>query len=372
MGTTIIRHLEKNSPELDTVSNPDNPDSAFTASLNGSHVRLDVAVRLAPVSIAKPWGREIWYTGIEARGESQVLTESGQLGLSQYLELAPHQLCRNLPLTLLKILEPSPQPVMGDLYFELHEEKQEVYVVTHIDRAAWPEGKGRIRLGMNQTARRAHGDDLTFRTAYLNAVKAYEKVRRKIDEQAAPPAPELAAREATLRQAMEAFTELRTVAIGDVVVVPAGLPHALQHGVRVIEFQTPTYERNIISFAQKVLTQDHWDSEQAIARMRLEPPAETEIRPVATGIDQVTGLKGLGMWRVCLAPGATMQLPDHPSYAICMVTAGALKLGPLMLEAEQAAFVPGWLLHERRRQASTTVTNPTDVKATVLIAAADL
>lgn len=67
-----------------------------------------------------------------------------------------------------------------------------------------------------------------------------------------------------------------------------------------------------------------------------------------------------------------MQLPNHPSYAICMVAAGRLKLGPLLLEAEQAAFVPGWLLQERRAQASTTVTNPTDIQAIMLIAAADL
>jgi hypothetical protein len=354
------------------VPKPQNPDSALGATLNGSHIRLDVAVRLAPVSIAKPWGREVWYTGIEARGESQVLTESGALGLSQYLELAPDRLCGNLPLTLLKILEPNPQPVVGDLYFELHDEKQEVYIVTHIDPAAWPEGKGRIRLGMSQIARKAYANDQAFRAAYLQAVKAYEKVRRKIDEQNGTPAPELAAREVKLRQAMDAFTELRAVAVGDIVVVPTGLPHALQHGVRVIEFQTPTYERNIISFAQKVLTQDHWDSERAIARMRLDPPVATEIRPLATSIDEVTGLKGLGMWRIRLAPGETMHLPDHPSYAICMVAAGMLKLGPLVLEAEQAAFVPGWLLDKRRTLASTTVANPTDVEAIILIAAADL
>ncbi len=354
------------------MPNLQDPDSDFTATLNGNHVRLDVPIRLMPVSIAKPWGREIWYTGIEARGESQVLTDSGPLNLSQYLQLAPDRVCGNLPLTLLKILEPDPQPVTGDLYFELHEEKEEVYVVTEIDRTAWPEGNGQIRLGMSQTARRGHRNDPDFRAAYLKAVKAYEKVRRTIDEQESAPAPEVAAREVELRKAMEAFTEVRSVATGDVIVVPTRLPHALQHGVRVIEFQTPTYERNIISFAQKVLTQDHWDSEKAIERMRLDAPAKAEIRTLASGIEAVAGLKGLGVWRICLGRGATMQLPPHPSYAICMVVTGTVNLGPLMLEAEQAALVPGWLLHEPGAKTSSTVTNPTDVEAIMLIAAADL
>lgn len=354
------------------MPNPQDTDSDFTATLNGSNVRLDVPVRLVPISIAKPWGREIWYTGIEARGESQVLTDSGPVNLSEYLQLAPDSLCGNLPLTLLKILEPDSQPVTGDLYFELHDEKEEIYVVTDIDPSVWPGGTGQIRLGMSQTARRAHGDDLAFRAAFLQAVKAYEKVRRRIDEEESEPAPEVAAREVELRKTMEAFTEARSVATGDVIVVPTKLPHALQHGVRVIELQTPTYERSIISFAQKVLTQDHWDSEKAIARMRLDAPAEAEIRTLASGIEEVAGLSGLGVWRVRLDPGVTMKLPHHPSYAICMVVAGTVKIGTLMLEAEQAALVPGRLLHGPRTEISPTITNLADAEAIMLIAAADL
>jgi hypothetical protein len=340
--------------------------------VGGTCVRLDVPAPLLPVTIEKPWGREIWFTAIEARGESRVLTDAGPLPLSQYLGLAPDQLCGNRMLTLLKILDPDPQPVLGDLYFELHEEKQEVYVVHHVDPSAWPEGSGRIRLGMNQTARRRHGDDRAFRAAYLQAVKAYENVRRAIDGQKDPPAPEVTALEARLRGAMDAFTALHRVSVGDIIVVPTGLPHALQHGVRVIEWQTPTYERKIISFSQKVVTQNHWDSARAIAQMRLDGPAETAFKAVGPGIEAVTGLDDLGLWRVRLAPGASMQLPDHPSYVICMVADGSLSLGSLPLAAQQAAFVPGCLLRKPLITTSTTITNSSDTQATMLIAAADL
>src|SRR5690625_7657891 len=45
---------------------------------------------------------------------------------------------------------PLPVEVVGDLYFELHEEKREVYVVTSIDPQAWPEGIGAIRYGRSE------------------------------------------------------------------------------------------------------------------------------------------------------------------------------------------------------------------------------
>ena len=86
----------------------------------------------------------------------------------------------------------------------------------------------------------------------------------------------LAAERETLknRRSMQAFTGSRALRKGDVVQVAPHVPHSLQQGVQVFEFQTPTYERNIISFNQKVLTQDHWDSDYAIeqrCRWKLPP-----------------------------------------------------------------------------------------------------
>src|SRR5690606_7164749 len=67
------------------------------------------------------------------------------------------------------------------------------------------------------------------------------------------------------KQAMNSFIALHSLAVGDVVTVPRLVPHALQHGVRVVEFQTPVYERKILSFGQKVLTQEHWDTTEALS-----------------------------------------------------------------------------------------------------------
>lgn len=330
---------------------------------------LDEPIALEPAHVPKPWGQEIWHTGIEARGESAVVTCHGELPLSQYLALAPRRLCRRAPLVLLKVLDPLPQPVLGDLYFEVHREKQEVYVVTHVSPEAWPDGRGGIRFGMNQDLRRRYGNDAAFRRDYLAAVRAYERVRRAID------AGEVvaAAREAELRANMERFTAMRPLAVGDVVAVPTWLPHSLQHGVRVIEFQTPTYERYILSFAQKVRTQDHWDTADAVPHMRLDAPAEPEFARLDPGVERIVAFDDFRVWRVALAPGEQRELPEHPSYLVCMAVQGEVTLGELRLGPEQAAFVPASALeHPLRRRRDGRLTNAGASPATVLLAAPDL
>lgn len=67
----------------------------------------------------KPWGREIWFSGIEARGESGV----DCAGEHQPLSLVLEKLGRDEPVTLLKRLVPS----TGNLYVEVHRTKHEVY-----------------------------------------------------------------------------------------------------------------------------------------------------------------------------------------------------------------------------------------------------
>lgn len=342
------------------------PGGSIEALLDGCVVRLDEPLLLEPAEVAKPWGREIWLSGIEARGESAVRTAAGPLPLSQYLALAPRRLCGGAPLVLLKILDPRPEPVFGDLYFETHEEKQEIYVVTHVDPAAWPDGTGAIRFGMNQALRRRYADDARLRRDYLAAVKAYEQVRRAIDDAADPQA---AAQEPALRAAMNAFTELRPLRVGDVVVVPTWLPHSLQHGVRVIEFQTPTYERYIISFAQKVLTQDHWDSAAAIARMRLDAPPPEPFRKIGEQAECIVSFDDFRVWRITLAAGAAFDLPRHPSYVLCAGVRGSVTLGSLDVPPEQAAFVPALALHGAQ---PPRLRNRGSDDAIVLLAAPDL
>ncbi len=307
-----------------------------------SHTDLSYAidpkrpVRLLPVYIAKPWGQEIWYTGMEARGESKVAVGNGHIPISTYLSHDPQAIAGNQPVLLLKVLDPSPQPVTGDLYFEVHREKQEVYIVTAVDPQAWPSGAGGIRFGMNQDLRRQMGSDQAFRAAYLEAVQRYETIRRAIDEKQ----QDLSREERTARAKMEAFTHLRQLKVGDVVKVPTWTPHALQHGVRVVEFQTPTYERYIISFAQKVLTQNHWDTEQAVANMHIDPPALEVFDPVQPGVERIATFDDFNVWRINLISSGSITLPTHIPYAVCMSLTPNVRVGNLKLQAEDACFVP--------------------------------
>jgi hypothetical protein len=324
--------------------------------------QVDVAepVRLVPVTIAKPWGQEIWYTGIEARGESRVVTSTGETSLSAYLDLDRAATCNDQEIVLLKVLDPNPSPVIGDLYFEVHEEKREVYVVTAIDPQAWPGGRAHMRFGMNQQLRASFGDDDAFRAAYLNAVKDYEQVRRAIDS----GNQNLDDTELAKRAAMDAFTATTTLEIGEVIAIPRWVPHSLQHGVRVIEFQTPTYERQIISFAQQVLTQDHWDSEHAIKHMNVEPVAAPTFEQVAKGVERIAAFDDFGVWRATVEPGIPFAMPDGIPYAICTPLDGDVAVGSLPLTREQACLVPTAGL------ATTHITTTT--KARCLIAAPGL
>ncbi len=330
---------------------------------------LDEPLRLAPVTIAKPWGHERWYTGIEARGTSGVTDGHFTTPLSWVLATAPRRLCGAATVALLKVLEPAPEPILGDLYFELHDTKEELYVVTHVDRRAWPDGRGAIRFGMHPGRRAEFADDDRFRRGYLAAVSEYEAVRRTIDrlldekrlaagielDAAAPIAlmqrwlneidPPLRERERTRREAMDAFTQMRTLVEGDIVQLPRGLPHALQHGVRVIELQTPTFERRILSFTQKVLTQDHWDTQTAIGCMRLDSPPTFGPDILLTedsgcAVERIAEFDGFGARRLRLAPTARLRLANDLPYALCIGISGELSLGNTTLDHEAACLVP--------------------------------
>lgn len=352
---------------------------------------LSGANRLVPVDIAKPWGKEVWYTGIEARGQSLVSDGKNQVPLPWLLALDPELILntRGKQVNLLKILDPLPEEVFGDLYFELHEEKQEVYVVTNVDRRAWPDGSGAIRFGFDQDVRKRYGDDAKFRKAYLDAVASYSEVRREVDrildrcrlqsgvELNAPVDMDtlkgwlatvpvaLREREESRRQAMNAFTAMLPLQVGDVVKVPCLTPHALQHGVRTIEFQTPVYERKILSFAQKVLTQGHWDTEEAAELMEIGPPELTGliILEQAPGLlrEQVVRFDDFLVQRLTLAPGCSWQVAANSLYRLLITVNGQCQAGHLVLQPEEAALIPACA-------SAQTLCNEGDTDAVLLIA----
>ena len=346
---------------------------------------------LQTVSIDKPWGQEIWYTGIEERGVSQVTDGFASAPLSWVLSVAPKRLTANheQQINLLKILDPRPEEVYGDLYFELHEEKREVYVVTHIDRDAWPDGVGAIRFGFNPECRAEYLTDDAFKTAYQSSVQHYEVVRREIDSLLdscrqsegvgldAPVSAEvvkswmsqlpetLRQQEANLREQMNRFSALLPLRVGDVVQVPLLTPHSLQHGVRTVEFQTPVYERMILSFAQKVLTQRHWDTEKAITMMSLEAPSLPALAPLETDTDykleEVVSFDDFRVLRLTLSPSARYLLPQTQRYGLLLVVDAEVDCHGITLAEEAAVLLPA----ERN---STYVTNTSNREAVLLLA----
>jgi len=336
-------------------------------------VDLSKPLSLLPLHIPKPWGQEIWFTGVEARGVCSFGQGGGTLPIPWLLQTCGSLLYGNAEntLVLLKILDPLPEAVFGDLYVELHEKKQEVYVVTHIDKAAWPDGVGGIRFGFNQQKRQQFGDDAAFRAAYLAAVRQYRAVRVEIDalldnvrlkagvaldaavsatqQKAwlADVAPQLQLRELALREEMDSFYGHLPLQLGDVIKVPCFVPHSLQHGVRTIEFQTPVYERKILSFAQKVLTQAHWDTEQAMSLCDVAPvkAGELESLPTEEGItvERIVDFDTFEVFRITLKTGQKLLLDTlsaNRAYAEIMSISGHLEIAGEILAAPDALLIP--------------------------------
>ncbi|MFK8022021.1 MAG: hypothetical protein AB8B86_19855 [Pseudomonadales bacterium] len=348
-------------------------------------------IALGRAFVAKPWGQEIWHTGVEARGICTAQSQAAdcplpwlQAILAESYSGAPEQLA----LILLKILDPHPEPVIGDLYFELHEVKQEVYVITGVDPRAWPNGVGRIRIGFNREKRAHYGSDQEgesqFKAAYLKAVSDYRGVRLEVDEwldanttetagvieldeakeQLSRVPKTLTRRERYLRQAMDDFTQLHELRVGDVVTIPKFLPHALQHGVRAVEFQTPVYERKIVSFAQKVLTQPNWDTEAALAVSSTDdyqPPVFETISRAGGSWQRVVCFDDFEVWRCELSAGQSLSLESAACYRLLMPIAVTLYCNGIEVAAETAMLLLSSI-------SSIVVENRNNVSASYLLA----
>jgi hypothetical protein len=285
---------------------------------------------------------------------------------------------------LLKSLEPLPQEVLGDLYLEVHQEKWEVYVTLDVNREAWPDGVGRLRSGLSVNAviqyKAKHGDKWqdALSNDFLAAIRAYESVRRRIDaafdealaareldpalgvpagmhtELTAELPGDLRDEERRLRAVVESFLGSTPMPEGAVACLPPGVLHSLQHGVKVIEFQTPTYERLIAMFAQKVLTQKHWDSEAAIRRMEKSvytPPAPERLESEpGWALERIVQFPDFQVQRLALAPEASRpaRTAGGAQYQLLMgvVGSGTLEIpghGNTPVGKETALLVPATL-----------------------------
>jgi len=335
------------------------------AALSAVEIDFNQPFKLLPEYIAKPWGQEIWYTGVEARGVCRFEQGRGSVPIPWLLALFPSQFNAE-ELVLLKILDPLASPIFGDLYFELHQKKQEVYVVTRVDPVAWPAGVGGIKLGFKPESIQHCDNDEAFKASFAAAVKDYRGIRLEIDafvdairlrEGVALNAPvsadilsawlsevpaHLVDQELRLREAMNACIAIKPIGLGDVIKIPCYVPHALQHGVRTVEFQTPVYERLIVSFAQKVLTQTHWDTEEAIDLMDLSPDADAEFEPYdfLNGVsgEKIVDFDDFFVVRAQMLPSEVVSVASEGRYLIVMPAKGEVCVNGQVLQAEEAAL----------------------------------
>ena len=258
---------------------------------------------LVPATVDKPWGREIWYSGIEARGESWAQTHDATVPLSEYL--AVHG--RSEPITLLKAL----QPAAGNLYLEVHEIKWEVYIVDGVDAAPDPVG-GCMLLGVDQRHRQTLGD-ADLRTSLLKAAQGAERGNVDLVD-------------------VEAFLNNMPLRPGDVVTIPPGVPHSLRRGINVIEFQTPTFERRILAASQPVVTQNGWDSAAAVAAMDIAAEAQV------AHIDTQRELAATPDFRVVrVGDDAALTVPP---WTVCWVQRGELAVDDCRFAARTAFLTP--------------------------------
>lgn len=312
---------------------------------------LDAAVPLPlqPVRVRKAWGEEIWFTGIESRGVVEV--GAGGVPLPWLLAARPDAFAGVAAPILVKVLAPSTSPDTGDLYFEVHREKEEVYVVTGVDAGAWPDGWGRVRYGFDPKTRKTLGDE-GFRMAFATAASAHGRAQQALGPAtAAGPAegPALANVRRT-RARLERFANIRGLEPGEVVRVPPGLPHGLMHGVRVIEFQTPAYERRVLYANQPLAPADARSLIDVLPELRMDVPADP--RPVETepapGVRSacIARMRDFDVHRFELAPGAAASLP-RAAYGVLVGVSGSVSCGGAVLTAEQAALLSGPALLRR-------------------------
>src|SRR5690606_9619112 len=129
-----------------------------------------------------------------------------------------------------------------------------------------------------------------------------------------------------------------------VVKVPCFTPHSLLHGVRTVEFQTPVYERKILSFAQKVLTQSHWDTEAAIEQVSLDATAPAHL-PVAqedenARWEQVAQFDDFEVLRLRIAAGGEQRIDTGGRYLLLMAIDGELRANERIVRNEEAFLLP--------------------------------
>ena len=333
-------------------------------------LKIDGPLTLKTIDIGKPWGKEIWYTGIEKRGFSSVTDGTNDAPLPWVLSVAPSRLAasKEKQINLLKILDPLPDPPFGDLYFELHKKKQEVYIVVDIDKNSWPQEFGGVRYGFDEATINTYLSKTDFYNAYKRAVERYYKIRQTIDDRLdtlrkkegillnEPLSSSIISKwmtlipndwlsqEKELRAHMDSFTAILPVKVGDIIKIPLLTPHGLLHGVRVVEFQNPVYERLILSFNQKTLTQNHWDTQEALNIMTelVEPFQQLKVTKKDSDhiVEEVAVFEDFKVLRLTLISKSSYKLSVSKDYKLLLVIEGGISCNGTIAHKECGLFLP--------------------------------
>ena len=338
-------------------NNPNSLLESVAENRNAVIVDTREPLQLKVLKIPKPWGFEGWYTGFEKRGVVNAIDKYGETELPYALNLFKKQMLADdlESLILLKTLNPVAEKTIGDLYYELHEKKWEVYVVTEIDKTAWPSGKGIIKAGLHpdkiEEYRNKYGNnwEVTLRTEFKSAVSEYEQIRLQIDGSQDDIPKKLLEKEKFLRNKASDFVGDLQVKVGDIISFPVFQIHSLRHGIKVVEFQTPHYERLILMFAQKVLTQNHWDTENAINKMETEVYHPPKLDCIHNSkyliVERFTDFPQFNFDRIRLEPKNTYEIQLDGRYQLLIIISGIAAVvsdtGKLIkLKKEESVFLP--------------------------------
>ena len=147
---------------------------------------------------------------------------------------------------------------------------------------------------------------------------------------------------------------MKPISAGDVIRVRPFVPHSLQNGVRVIEFQTAHYERHILSFAQKVMTQDHWDTGTILDEIEIDEEAEAGHTIIESSdgvlVEAIAEFPEFTAIRITLSPSRQYKM-EIKHYGVVIGVTGRSVIShhsknlaasiDIDIDVEQAYLIPG-------------------------------
>ena len=150
--------------------------------------------------------------------------------------------------------------------------------------------------------------------------------------------------EKELRAHMDSFTSILPVKVGDIIKIPLLTPHGLLHGVKVVEFQNPVYERLILSFNQKTLTQNHWDTQEALNIMTelVEPFPQLKVTKKDSDhiVEEVAVFEDFKVLRLTLTSKSSCKLSMGNDYNLLLVIEGSIRCNGTVASKEAGLFLP--------------------------------